>query len=116
VHHANCNSVELGETHVPKVIDDDYYKFGFRNKIGRTLFGIYMYAVHYLAGWPAYILLGKSGGPKYGNTNHFWPYAPFNDGEKELYPGKWKKKVLQSDVGILAFVGALAMWAKATSW
>lgn len=66
VHHANCNSIENGETHVPKVVSDDYYKFGMREKLGKGLFGIYMYLTHYLVGWPAYILFGKSGGPKYG--------------------------------------------------
>jgi omega-6 fatty acid desaturase (delta-12 desaturase) len=75
-----------------------------------------MYLTHYLLGWPAYILAGKSGGPKYGGTNHFWPYAPFNNGEKELFPGSWKQKVLKSDLGIVAFMGVLALWAKASSW
>ena len=32
-----------------------------------------------------------TGGTKYGRTNHFVPY---NTGEKELFPGKWKAKAV----------------------
>ena len=75
---------------MPKVVDDDYYEFRLRKRIGKTLFGLYNYATHFLVGWPVYILFGATGGPKYGVTNHFWPFAPFNNGEKELFPGKYK--------------------------
>lgn len=60
--------------------------------------------MHLFFGWPAYIIGGVTGGPSYGRTNHFWPYAPFSNGKVDLFPGQWKRKVLISDIGIFAFL------------
>ena len=59
--------------------------------MGKKVFGVYQLVTHYLLGWPAYIFFGATSGHAYGKTSHFWPY---NDGEVEMYPGKWKKRVL----------------------
>jgi len=57
-------------------------------------------------------LFGSSGGPAYGKTSHVWPYKPFNNGEKELFPGNFlKKKVLESDIGIISVLAGLYFWA-----
>ena len=47
-----------------------------------------------------------------GATNHFWPWAGA-EGRHALFPGKWRAKVLLSDVGVLAVLGALGAWAYA---
>lgn len=64
-------------------------------------------------GWPAYLLFGSTGGPSRGMTSHFFPHRPFSTGETKtaLYPGRWKRKVWFSDVGIAATLAALAVWA-----
>jgi omega-6 fatty acid desaturase (delta-12 desaturase) len=66
----------------------------------------------FLLGWPIYLLTGASGGPVRGNTNHFLPNMGAK-GKFALFPGKWKAKVWQSDVGCVAVVAALAAWAVA---
>jgi fatty acid desaturase len=63
---------------------------------------------HLVIGWPAYLLIGATGGPKYGTSNHFWPFAPFS---KSLWPNKWPRKVGWSSLGIGAVVAALGAWA-----
>ena len=57
-------------------------------------------------------MFGATGGPSRGVTSHFFPHPPFSTGEQktDLFPGKWKKKVWLSDVGIVAMVGVLAAW------
>lgn len=64
-------------------------------------------------GWPAYLLFGATGGPSRGITSHFFPHRPFSTGQKgtELFPGKWKKKVWMSDVGVAAMMAVLVGWA-----
>jgi fatty acid desaturase len=73
-----------------------------------------MMVVHLVFGWPVYLLTGKTGGPAYGKTNHFWPYG--STGKVDLFPNSWKEKVLRSDIGIVGVLGALAFWATKTSW
>ena len=69
--------------------------------------------LHLIIGWPAYLLIGATGGPDRGMTNHYYP-NPLSDPKnpkKELFPGNWKEKVYQSDIGV-AFVAASALaWA-----
>jgi fatty acid desaturase len=119
IHHAHCNSVELGETHVPDLFDSIEAKsnFALREIIGEDSFAIFNSFVHLFIGWPAYIIIGATGGPAYGRpTNHFWPFAPFKNGKVELFPGKWKTMVLISDIGIFVFLYILNEWARATSY
>lgn len=59
--------------------------------------------------WPAYLLFGATGGPKYGLSNHFIPAHPFS---KVLWPGNWVKKVWQSDIGVVAMLGFLTACAR----
>eukprot|EP00669_Euglena_mutabilis_P014713 TRINITY_DN989_c0_g1_i1.p1 TRINITY_DN989_c0_g1~~TRINITY_DN989_c0_g1_i1.p1 ORF type:complete len:546 (-),score=152.35 TRINITY_DN989_c0_g1_i1:549-2186(-) len=113
VHHANTNHMEVGETHVPRLADDpDSKVYGWVSKIIGPLWAP-IHAVIVLAiGWPMYLMRGASGGPSYGTTNHFWPFWPFNNGQKELFPGRFKLRVLFSDLGIIAAVAALVAWGK----
>jgi len=116
VHHAKTNHVTMGETHVPRVQHGSTTKWKkVASVVGGGPVAILRTVIHLLLGWPAYILAGATGGPKYGTTNHLWPYRPFNNGTLELFPHSWKRQVLYSDVGLLAVVGLLVAWARACS-
>ena len=115
VHHAFTNHITNGETHVPLVVngngiseksggEDDLATSIF---LGKYLFGIMQLILHLIFGWPAYLLFGKTGGPRYGTTNHFWPTAPFS---KKLWPSIWAKKVWLSDWGIIVVLLGLITW------
>mmetsp|Transcript_13388 Transcript_13388/g.19146 ORF Transcript_13388/g.19146 Transcript_13388/m.19146 type:complete len:476 (+) Transcript_13388:183-1610(+) len=122
VHHQYTNHMELGETHVPEPLskeDEGSYsqrafwveKFGAEK--GMKIWGVIQGFLHLVIGWPGYLLIGATGGPDRGMTNHFYPdplTAP-KDAKKELFPGNWKEKVWKSDIGIAATLGGLFAWA-----
>lgn len=116
VHHAYTNHITNGETHVPLVIGGDgiYEESGgekeiaIAHKLGKKRYGIFQLFLHLFIGWPAYLLAGKTGGPKYGNSNHFWPSAPFS---QLLWNKKWERKVWISDWGICAMLFTLYYWS-----
>ncbi|CAJ1949155.1 unnamed protein product [Cylindrotheca closterium] len=122
VHHRYTNHMELGETHVPEAVGSTSEgSIGIRSKLmetfGRTagirMWGVLQGFLHLVVGWPAYLLIGATGGPDRGLTNHYWPdpLTEPNQPKKELFPGKWKEKVFKSDIGV-AFVAASAIaWA-----
>jgi len=123
VHHQYTNHIELGETHVPELdIPDEANKgattlslrkwFDELGEQGLAGFGVYQLFMHLVIGWPAYLLIGATGGHARGMTNHFLanPLTTPDMPKKELFPGNWKEKVWQSDIGIAAVVGALAAW------
>eukprot|EP01031_Cornospumella_fuschlensis_P034995 gene34995-42381_t len=117
VHHANTNHAVDGETHVPPIAEEGsssgkkLLQGLLGNKLGEGVFGTFQIFAHLIIGWPAYLLLGATGGPSRGITNHFVPWqlprpdqaAPL----KELFPGAWKAKVLLSDIGVLGTVAGL---------
>ena len=112
VHHSRTNHVMEGETHVPARIntDDANVVFKLRSMLGEGPFTFLNLVGVFLLGWPIYLLTGASGGPVRGATNHFNPNAG-EQGKFALFPGKWRGKVWQSDVGVVAVLGALAAWA-----
>lgn len=118
VHHARTNHMTEGETHVPRLQKTATNKYDKMEKfIGRPGVGLIRMITHLAVGWPAYILTGATGGPKYGVTSHLWPYAPFNSGQLKLFPGKQlKHKVLKSDVGLIAMCALLTLWAQSAGW
>ena len=100
VHHQYTNHIELGETHVPETestSSENRQKFidnlGPRN--GIRAWGIYQLFMHLVVGWPAYLLIGATGGQDRGMTNHYYPnpLTEPNQPKKELFPGNWKEKV-----------------------
>lgn len=126
VHHRYTNHMELGETHVPESMEMPssekmYDSLDLRKSIldqfgeekGIQVWGGLQAFLHLIIGWPAYLLIGATGGPDRGMTNHYYP-VPLTEPKqpkKELFPGNWKEKVYQSDIGV-AFVAAGALtWA-----
>lgn len=121
VHHQYTNHMELGETHVPEAIESkDKGSYALRatfvevlgKENGMKAWGVLQGFLHLILGWPAYLLIGATGGPARGLTNHFYPdpLTTPDQPKKELFPGNWKEKVLKSDIGIAAVVGGLLAW------
>ena len=124
VHHQHTNHITKGETHVPFVIGGregielpggEHMMATARafvsvlgERVGKGVHAVMQTFFHLVFGWPAYLLFGATGGPKYGLSNHFIPAKPFS---KVLWPGKWVSKVWQSDLGVVAMLGFL--WAMA---
>ena len=126
VHHQFTNHAELGETHVPEKCGPNdngpslehrnIFKKTFGKKTGVRMWGALQTFLHLIIGWPAYLMIGATGSPDRGMTNHFLPnpMTKPNQPKRELFPGNWKRKVLQSDIGVAvvaAAAGALA-WTK----
>jgi fatty acid desaturase len=112
VHHARTNHLDLGETHVPLRDTTPGGKAWqwWQETIGDEAFAIVRITIHFLIGWPLYLLTGATGGPSRGTTNHFWPAWPFS---AALFPGGWTRKVWLSDIGVLVAVALLGWWAYA---
>ncbi len=108
LHHAKTNHLTEGETHVPKADGTDRALRATRagRRIGRAPRALVAIASRLGVGWPMYLLIGATGGPSRGLTNHFWPRAPFS---KSLFPGKWPRKVLISAAGVLS-MHILLLW------
>lgn len=124
VHHQYTNHVELGETHVPETVSEpglvegslkgrEWFVNTFGKENGLNAWGAIQAFSHLVIGWPAYLLIGATGGPDRGMTNHFYP-NPLTEPKqpkRELFPGNWKEKVYQSDIGIAAVAAAVIVWA-----
>ncbi|MGB0373019.1 MAG: fatty acid desaturase [Opitutales bacterium] len=112
VHHSKTNHLDEGETFVPlrqttkagKAMSD------FEKFLGDDAFAIFSMLSKFLIGWPLYLLVGLSGGPKRGITNHFWPLKPF---ATSLFPRRMHTKMWISDLGVIGFLGVLVWWAVA---
>eukprot|EP00979_Chaetoceros_neogracilis_P006570 scaffold1340_cov277-Chaetoceros_neogracile.AAC.2 len=121
VHHQYTNHMELGETHVPEIYEEEntayqgreWFLEKFGEEKGLKYWGSVQGFLHLAVGWPGYLLLGATGGPARGMTNHFYPnpLSTPSQPRKELFPGNWKEKVYQSDIGIASVVGGLVAWA-----
>lgn len=120
VHHQYTNHMELGETHVPEMMNESgalQMRAAFVEKLGKKrgmqVWGAWQSFLHLVIGWPAYLLVGATGGHARGMTNHFYPnpLTTPDQPKKELFPGNWKEKVYQSDIGIAAVVAGLITWA-----
>ena len=114
------------ETHVPVVLNAQEgielpggeESMALAANLPKSIFGALQLFLHGLVGWPAYLMLGATGGPKAANgrglgklslgSNHFWPARPFST---LLWPGSWARKVWISDLGVGAVLGLLGLWA-----
>lgn len=121
VHHQYTNHMELGETHVPEPASDSADSITTRSALmaslgeenGIKVWGGLQAFLHLIIGWPAYLLIGATGGSARGMTNHYWPdpLTTPDQPKKELFPGNWKAKVFKSDIGVAAVVAAVTAWA-----
>ena len=113
VHHANCNHLEAGETHVPRRVDSATGQrvASLHQRLGQRRYGLLSLVIHLLLGWPLYLLVGVAGGEAYGSpTSHFWQGAPFQNGQRLLFPDRFRPAMLLSNLGLGAMLLALA-WA-----
>jgi omega-6 fatty acid desaturase (delta-12 desaturase) len=114
VHHANCNQLEGGETHVPPRAESAFGQSveAMVQRLGPNLFGVHALFTHLVLGWPLYLLSGVAGGEDYGApTSHFWNGAPFRNGRRPLFPAGFRPRMLQSNLGLIAMLLALALAA-----
>ena len=114
VHHANCNQLEGGETHVPSRIESATGRWlaALVQRIGPVLFGLQALFIHLVVGWPLYLVFGLAGGENYGApTSHFWNGKPFRNGRRPLFPAGFRPLMLQSNIGLLAVLLALVLAA-----
>ena len=114
VHHANCNHLEGGETHVPPRSESSNGRLvqNMRKRLGLQLFGVVSLIGHLLLGWPLYLLFGVAGGETYGApTSHFTTAAAFRNGQRDLFPKHCKRMMQVSNLGLLAMLVALILAA-----
>ena len=114
VHHANCNHLEGGETHVPPRSDSPAGQLvgTVARRLGTRLYGTLSLVAHLLLGWPLYLLVGLTGGENYGTpTSHFWSGSPFRNGRRPLFPDACRPLMRHSNLGLLAMLLALALAA-----
>ncbi len=110
VHHAKTNHLDEGETHVPPRAGhaDGSVRGAERRLLGRNVAAAAVIVRALLLGWPAYLLVGTSGGPARGRSNHFWPAKPFMT---ELFPRRWHARVWASSAGVLVVLAGLVAWS-----
>ena len=114
VHHAHCNHLEQGETHVPPRATSVQGQTTeqLKRKLHPTLFGIISLFNHLVIGWQLYLFLGATGGEDYGfPTSHFWNGNSFSNGKRRLFPEPFRTLMVRSNIGLLAMIGFLIVAA-----
>ncbi|MEC7652504.1 MAG: fatty acid desaturase [Cyanobacteriota bacterium] len=107
VHHAHCNHLEGGETHVPPRATSPQGRATERlkRKLNKLLFGLISLFNHLIIGWQLYLFLGATGGEDYGfPTSHFWNGAPFQNGQRALFPASFRNEMVRSNLGLIAMI------------
>ncbi|MDM7938666.1 MAG: fatty acid desaturase [Cyanobium sp. CZS 48M] len=118
VHHANCNHLEGGETHVPPRAGSASAQAVQRlvSGAGPVAYGLFSLVTHLLLGWPLYLLFGVAGGEDHGApTSHFWHGSPFRNGRRPLFPDSSRRGMLLSNVGLVVMLLALGLAMVVTS-
>ncbi|MFM7269738.1 MAG: fatty acid desaturase [Cyanobium sp.] len=111
VHHAHCNHLEEGETHVPPRVESGSGRIteALKARLGFSLFGCLSLFSHLVIGWPLYLFLGTTGGEDYGRpTSHFWNGHVFAQGRRRLFPRTFRGLMMCSNVGIVLVLVMLA--------
>ena len=112
VHHAHCNHLEEGETHVPPREDSPSGRVteALRQRLGYRLFGWVSLFSHLILGWPLYLFLGATGGEDYGRpTSHFWNGGAFARGTRHLFPRSFRGLMMRSNLGLIIMM-VLLIW------
>ena len=110
VHHAHCNHLEQGETHVPPRATSPMGRTTeqLKQRLNPTVFGIISLFNHLVIGWQLYLFLGATGGEDYDSpTSHFWNRKHNFNGKRRLFPHSFGKWMLRSNLGLLAMVALL---------
>ena len=110
VHHAHCNHLEQGETHVPPRATSPMGRTTeqLKQRLNPTVFGIISLFNHLVIGWQLYLFLGATGGEDYDSpTSHFWNRKRNFNGKRRLFPHSFGKWMLRSNLGLLAMVAFL---------
>jgi fatty acid desaturase len=118
VHHAHCNHLEQGETHVPPRAESPIGQLVLMlsQRLGPALFGCFSLVSRLLLGWPLYLLFGVAGGSDYGSpTSHFWLGKPFRQGRRHLFPASFRPLMRLSNLGVLTMLVILGLAAMASS-
>ncbi|MFM2159076.1 MAG: hypothetical protein RLZZ124_1550 [Cyanobacteriota bacterium] len=114
VHHAYCNHLEKGETHVPPREDSRSGAIteALKQRLGVRLFGCVSLLVHLVLGWPLYLFVGATGGADYGRpTSHFWNGDAFTRGRRPLFPRSFRGLMMRSNGGLLVVLLGLGLLA-----
>jgi fatty acid desaturase len=112
VHHSRNHHLTEDETHVPDVATSKAGRalLRLRNAIGEDAFAIKNCLTIFTVGWPAYLLMGSTGGPARGFTSHFFvPNKLFNTATLVF-------KVTLANLGLAGMIYLLYKWAQATSF
>ena len=110
VHHAHCNHLEKGETHVPPRATSPLGKTTeqLKQNLHPVVFGIISLFNHLVIGWQLYLFFGATGGEDYDSpTSHFWNGKRNTNGKRRLFPETFKKWMVRSNLGLLAMVSFL---------
>ena len=110
VHHAHCNHLEEGETHVPPRVSSPTGQIteALKQKLGLRLFGWVSLFNHLVLGWPLYLFFGGTGGEDYGRpTSHFRILAGGIERKRLLFPVSFRGLMLRSNLGLIAVLMAL---------
>ena len=110
VHHAHCNHLEQGETHVPPRATSPMGRTTeqLKQRLNPSVFGIISLFNHLVIGWQLYLFLGATGGEDYDSpTSHFWNRKRNFNGKRRLFPQSFGKWMLRSNLGLLAMVALL---------
>jgi len=117
VHHANCNQLQGGETHVPPRDDSPTGRqvAAQHEQLGPLGYGLWALVTHLLVGWPLYLFLGVAGGEHYGETtSHFWP-SRHGSGQRPLFPARLHPAIVRSSLGVVAALLGLVAAAALSS-
>ncbi|QNJ03985.1 fatty acid desaturase [Synechococcus sp. PROS-U-1] len=110
VHHAHCNHLEKGETHVPPRATSPLGQTTeqLKRNLHPVVFGIISLFNHLVIGWQLYLFFGATGGEDYDSpTSHFWNRKRNTNGKRRLFPETFNKWMVRSNLGLLAMVSFL---------
>ena len=110
VHHAHCNHLEKGQTHVPVRATSPTGKITeqLKQNLNPVIFGIISIFSHLIIGWPLYLFFGVTGGEAYESpTSHFWNRKRNSTSKKRLFHKSFQKWMTRSNIGLLTMISLL---------